>query len=253
MNIHQKKLIIFDLDGTLAVSKSIMDRVMADLLCELLQKKSVAVISGGAYTQFERQFLSNFSCSSRAFENLFLFPTSATRFYRYMSGEWQEIYAEILSPEEYRKIRAAFDQAFKDINYIEPNRFYGEVIENRGTQVTFSALGQEAPVEEKQKWHDQEDVREDLKKALEKHLPDFEVRLGGLTSIDVTRKGIDKAYGIRQIEKHLGFSIKDMLFVGDALFEGGNDYAVKQTGVECLEVSGPEETKQLVASLLKDS
>ena len=81
-------------------------------------------------------------------------------------------------------------------------------------------------------------------------IPEFDIRAGGATSIDVTHKGIDKKYAIEQIEKYLGFSKQDMLFIGDAIFPGGNDYAVVSTGVQCIETSGPEHTQQIIEKLL---
>jgi phosphomannomutase len=53
-----KKLIVFDLDGTLAKSKSSLDAEMSTLLSALLGVVKVAVISGGNWTQFQKQLLS---------------------------------------------------------------------------------------------------------------------------------------------------------------------------------------------------
>ncbi|VVB73909.1 Eukaryotic phosphomannomutase [uncultured archaeon] len=244
-----KELIIFDLDGTLAESKMPMDREMSDLLRKLLRRKKVAVISGGAYAQFEKQFLESLDCPPDLLKNLYLFPTCATSFYRHEDG-WKNVYEERLSPEERDRILAAFDEALKETGFVPLDRPFGEVIENRGTQITFSALGQNAPIELKRGWDPDFSRRKRIKSALEKRVPEFEIRMGGSTSIDVTRKGIDKAYAISKIEEQTGISRAGMLFIGDALFEGGNDYPVKATGVECIQVSGPAKTKEVIRSLL---
>lgn len=55
-DLSLKNLIIFDLDGTIALSKSALDSEMVSSLAELLAKKSVAVISGGGFPEFEKQF-----------------------------------------------------------------------------------------------------------------------------------------------------------------------------------------------------
>jgi hydroxymethylpyrimidine pyrophosphatase-like HAD family hydrolase len=89
-----------------------------------------------------------------------------------------------------------------------------------------------------------------IAKLVAKRLPNLEVRAAGFTSIDVTRKGIDKAYGIRQIQKQLHVPVKKMLFIGDAIFPGGNDYAVVRTGVDYIPVKGPEETKRIIKKLI---
>ena len=84
-----------------------------------------------------------------------------------------------------------------------------------------------------------------------KNLPDFSVTEGGLTTIQITRKGITKAYGIRRLVELTKIPIAQMLYVGDALEEGGNDAVVKDTGVPTHQVFGPEETAGLITSLLK--
>ncbi len=126
----------------------------------------------------------------------------------------------------------------------------GKIIEDRAGQITFSALGQKAPLEGKREWNKTSDQRQEIRAALDRFLPEFEIRLGGLTSIDITRKGIDKAYGIRQIMKHLCAKREDVLFIGDALYEGGNDFPVKKTRIETLQISGPTETKHFICFIM---
>ena len=95
---------------------------------------------------------------------------------------------------------------------------WGPTIEDRESQITYSALGQEAPLDAKKTWDPDFAKRQKIKAALDRDLPDFSVRLGGTTSIDVTLPGIDKAYGIQKLRDILGIATKDMLYVGDALF-----------------------------------
>lgn len=245
-----KKAIVFDLDGTLTASKADLDQEMASLLCRLLEKKKVLVMGGGNLAQFRGQFLNNLTCPKEKFDSLFIAPTSGASMYKNKNGKWQEVYRYTLSLSEKRKIMSAFKDAFLDIQYRNPKKIYGKVIENRESQITFSALGQKAPLAAKEKWHKESDIRPALKNALEKYLPGFGVRLGGLTSIDVTKKGIDKAYGVRQIAKILKIPIKRMAYVGDALYEGGNDAVVKKTGIPTLQVDGLEDAKFFIRALL---
>ncbi len=248
----EKELVVFDLDGTLTESKSDLEAWMSRLLCKLLQKKKVAVIGGGSYKQFQKQFLAKLKCPPLLKKHLFLFPTTSTSFYRYKNGGWRNVYTENLKPRQKRKIFRAFEYAFTKIGYKHPQKVYGKIIEDRGTQITFSALGQKAPVKLKERWNKENDVRQKIMREMRKNLPEFEVRSGGLTSVDVTKKGIDKAYGVRQIRNHLHIPVKKMLFVGDALYPGGNDAAARKTGIECLQVSGPKEAAKFVYFLLKN-
>src|SRR5208283_5241475 len=135
--------------------------------------------------------------------------------------------------------------ALNDVDFVEPEKLYGEQIEDRGTQVTFSAFGQDAPIALKKVWDSDMTKRIAIKSRLERYLSDFTVVIGGMTSIDVMRKGIDKAYGIKKISEKLGVGKEEMFFLGDKLEDGGNDYPVKATGVMCIQVESVEETKRI--------
>lgn len=245
-----KKLIVFDLDNTLTQSKMAIGKDMAKLICALLSKKTVAVISGGSFLLLQKKFLSYLKCPKKLFNNLVLLPTSGSSFYKYKKGKWCLVYQHVLSQKDKKQIKAAFSKALIDINYKMPKKTYGSIIEDRKTQITFSALGQKAPLMKKREWNKRQDRRQEIKKALERYLPQFEIRIGGLTSIDITKKGIDKAYAVEQITKILKTSKNEIVFVGDAFFKGGGDYPVKRTGVETLETSGPEETKTFIRFLV---
>ena len=82
-----------------------------------------------------------------------------------------------------------------------------------------------------------------MKAILDKLIPEFSVRLGGATSVDVTKPGIDKAYGIRKLRDTLGIAIQEMIYIGDALFPGGNDYPAEEAGAVSIPVRDPHETK----------
>jgi phosphomannomutase len=255
--LRQKELIVFDIDGTLTPSKAPADKEMIELLLELLNKKSVAIIGGGKYELFKEQLVVQLP-NDKSLERLYLFPTNSTAFYRFINNEWKQIYYHELSEEEREKIKLAFEETFSELNYLHPKETYGPVIEDRGTQVTFSALGQEIVamlgedgVKQKEEWNKKyDDLRQKMRAMLQEKLPEFEVRAGGLTSIDITRKGIDKAYGVNQISEHLDVKIEDMLFVGDAIFPGGNDYAALETGIDYVKVENPNDTKALIKRII---
>jgi len=242
-----KILIVFDLDGTLAESKSSIDAEMAALLNSLLGIVKVSVISGGNWAQFEKQVLAHLSHDERL-KNLSLLPTCGTKFYRYESG-WKLLYSEDFTEQEKTKIISSLKQATGSPD-LKPIQTWGDIIEDRGSQITFSGLGQKAPLEEKEKWDPDFSKRKSIKVVLDKLIPEFSMRLGGATSIDVTKHGIDKAYGIRKLRDVLDVAIKEMIFVGDALFPGGNDYPAKEAGALSIEVKDPHETKRVIEAII---
>ncbi len=242
-----KKLIVFDLDGTLAESKSSLDAEMSALLQNLISVVKVAVISGGDWLQFEKQLLSNLPHDKRLV-NLSLLPTCGTKFFQY-AGDWKKIYSEDFTAGEKTKIIASLKTALGATDF-KIDKVWGEIIEDRGSQITFSALGQQAPIENKKEWDPDFAKRKNLKALLDNLIPEFSVRLGGTTSVDITKPGIDKAYGIRKLRDILGIAISEMIFVGDALFPGGTDYPAKEAGVVSIQVRDPNESKRVIETIL---
>jgi phosphomannomutase len=242
-----KRLIVFDLDGTLAESKSSLDAEMAGLLHDLLAIVKVAVISGGDWPQFEKQLLSNLPQDQRL-ANLSLLPTCGTKFFQY-AGDWKKLYSEDFTADEKHQIVSSLKNSLETAGY-KVEKVWGEAIEDRGSQITFSALGQQAPLGEKIKWDPDFTKRKKIKAILDTLIPEFSVRMGGATSIDVTKPGIDKAYGIRKLRDLLAISLKEMIFIGDALFVGGNDYPVEEAGVLSIPVRGPQETKPVTQAII---
>ncbi len=242
-----KKLIVYDLDGTLAESKSPLDAEMSTRLHDLLGVVKVAIISGGDWPQFEKQVLSHLPHDERL-ANLIILPTCGTKFFQY-NGSWKKLYSEDFTAGEKAKIVNALEEAVGQAGF-KAAKFWGEVIEVRGSQITISAIGQQAPVEEKDKWDPDYTKRKKIKAILDTLIPEFSVRMGGATSIDVTKPGIDKGYGIRKLRDVLNISLQDMIFVGDALFPGGNDYPAKEAGVVSIAVRGPQETKPVTEAII---
>lgn len=254
-----KKLIAFDLDRTLTASKAVADDRIVGLLSDLLDKFQVCVISGGDFHKFEKQLLSNLKIDAGKLERLHLMPTCGTRYYVYepANQNWRRVYAEDFTPAQKQTITAALNKGFDDLGYRE-NKVYGACVEDRGGQITFSALGQdiveslgEEGVRLKEAWDPDNKKKLELRDYVAGLIPEFEVRVGGATSIDVTKPGIDKAYGMEKLIKLLGINKKDILFVGDRLQPGGNDYPVKTMGVDSLEVADWHETATIIESLLK--
>jgi len=239
----------FDLDDTLAVSKSAISLRMAGLLADLLSRLEVCVISGGRFEQFESQVLQHLDVAPEALTRLHLMPTCGTRYYRWAQDEWRLVYAEDLDEETKRRIIEVLVAGAKELGLWEAQP-WGGIIEDRGSQITFSALGQLAPAEAKYAWDPSGQKKSSLRDYAAEMLPDLEVRAGGSTSVDITRKGIDKAYGIARLLEYTGLALDDLLFVGDRLDERGNDYPVKAMGVRCVAVERWQDTAYCIEGFL---
>lgn len=251
MSSQSKKAIVFDLDGTLTESKQSLDFEMAELLLKLVDKGFfIAVMSGGSLDQFKHQFLESLAFSPEQYERLILVPTSGASMYRYQNKDWSEVYRRDLSAGDQQIIIATLKTIIETLGFL-PSKSYGEIIENRGTQITYSALGQQAPIAEKKIWDPDQKKRRQIVELFLKQLPLFEPRIGGMTSVDITQKGVDKAYGVKKLSEILSIPVKEMIYVGDALFPGGNDEPVRASGIDCVSVADFSETKNYIRSLIE--
>ena len=240
-------LVAFDLDGTLALSKQPLDDTMGEALANLLDVAHVAVISGGDWPQFEKQVASRIP--ERADRSkLWLMPTTGTKLYTFKDGEWIRIYAELFSDDEKKKILEAFDLSLEKTGF-KPEKTWGERIEDRGSQITFSALGQQAPIEAKEHWDPDFAKRKVIQKDLQERLPNLSINMGGATSIDITQKGVDKAYGLKRLRDESKIPLEQIMFIGDAIFPGGNDYPAYELGLKTVRVKNVDGTLAAIAGI----
>jgi hydroxymethylpyrimidine pyrophosphatase-like HAD family hydrolase len=267
----RKKIIAFDQDDTLNITKLPVDDEMADLLADLLKKYDVCIISGTNWGVMGKNDVK--MIAPRADENqlkrLHIMPTTGTQYWHYVGADydekqltdgqklddgWKREYADFLNDEQVAKITASLETAAKKLGFWEVDKLKDgdEIIENRGSQITFSALGQWAKPDDKYKWDPDQTKRKAIVAEITPELADLGVKIaiGGTTSVDITLPGIDKAYGMRQLEKMTGFRDEDILFIGDKLQPGGNDYPARAMGLDWIEVKSVNDTKWVIRGIL---
>lgn len=248
------KLVAFDLDGTLAVSKQAIASPVTELLVQLLEQSKVAIISGGKFEQLELQVAEKLP-EAAALDNLYIMPTSGAALYEHQNGIWIQVYEKTIDSSEVEHIGKALEEAVAETKVLQDSpTLYGPQIEYRGNAaVAFSALGQLAPPDVKLAWDPTHEKRQALREAVALRLPSYDVKVGGATTVDITQSGVNKAFGMRELSKHLDIPIKDMLYIGDALFPGGNDEVVKETNIKTISVTDPIETARVIDSLLHEA
>jgi hypothetical protein len=224
---------------------------MAEEIADLLSVCDVCVISGGKFEQFKTQLIDRLEVTPEALLKLHIMPTSGTSYFRFdpIRIEWVMQYSEDLSFSQRTEIAEVLQAGARELGFWESSPD-GDVIEDRGSQVTFSALGQNASPESKQVWDPSGVKKQALRDYAAKRLPDLEVHVGGTTSVDVTAAGVDKSYGMHKLMDALELEREDILFFGDKLDEGGNDYPVKAMGIDTIAVRNWEETSVAIQAIV---
>ena len=243
------KAYLFDLDDTLAESFKPPERGMIDRLIALLDKAPVAILTAAGFPRVETEFL-DFLILSPRIDRFFVFPSSASECYIHRDGAWRIEYSLSFTDDERSAVKKAIADSIAEVGPLDTYNYTSAIID-RDSQVAFAALGLQATVEDKNAWDPNQQKRRRLKAAIESRIPQFEVLIGGKTTIDITKKGVDKAYGVRWLAHKIGCDPSEMLFVGDALYEGGNDAVVIQTGIQTTPVANPGDTASVIDTLLE--
>ncbi len=249
--LPDKKIIAFDVDGTLTASKCPITDDMAFLLKELIKRKVVIAVSGAKFEQFKTQFLPPFEQDSSFtpfIHNLKLVTTCGTQRYDYneIKKEWELTDKEPLSEEVKEKVKKLLQGIINSGKYEIPPNPAGEIVEDRDTQVTFSALGQQAKIKDKSAWDPDQRKRKTIVSVLAPELPEVSMLINAHSSIDIVPKGFNKAVGLMRYLNKIGLDKSDMVYIGDALFPGGNDYSIVEAGIQNIAIKGPEETELLI-------
>lgn len=250
-----KKVLSFDVDQTLNVAKTPIPIEIANLLTQCLDKFEVCAISGQKFDQFLIQIVERLvDATPEQLTHLHLFVAQGTQYYRFdaKKREWEQIYNYPLTQQQVEKITEVIERVAKELGFWEEDKLMpgDEIIENRLSQVTFSALGQKAQTEAKYAWDPTHEKREAIVKCCKEITPEFDFEIGGTTSINAFVPGMNKAFGMKHLLKELNVSKEEVLYFGDMTQPGGNDYPVVQMGIKTITVRDHEDTAFALRGIL---
>ena len=244
INFEEKKMIIADVDDTICDSCQIISSEMAEVVNKLISKGYIfAFISGTKCGDLHGMI------SCKLFEEHHLLGNTGTIYELVKAGKRKEIYANNLTNSEKKEILDAFQKLIMQFN-IKPITSTEDQLQDRDSQITLSALGRNAPFEIKRNYDPAEEKRKWWVEFLKGYLDEerYEIKIGGTTSIDVTRKGMDKELGIKKFAEHLRMPLSNILFIGDKIYPGGNDYPASKI-IDCISVKSPKETLEILKKL----
>ena len=271
-----KKVLAFDIDQTLNVAKTPITDDIAKLLIGCLDHFEICPISGQKFDQFLIQIVNRLldnGVTVAQLTHLHLFVAQGTQYYRYSptgkkfgplevavikpdtpytEQNWQQVYNYPLTDEQVKKISATIERAARELGYWEEDKLEkgDEIIENRLSQVTFSALGQKAGTKEKYAWDPDHKKREKIVARCKELAPEFDYEIGGTTSINAITPGMNKVFGMTHLLEELHVKKSDILYFGDMTQPGGNDYPVVEMGIDTITVKNHEDTAYALKGIL---
>ena len=250
-----KKVLAFDIDQTLNIAKTPIPDEIADLLTKCLDHFEICPISGQKFDQFLIQIVNRLEkATPEQLSHLHLFVAQGTQYYHYNveKRDWDQVYNYPLTDEQVAEITKAIETAARELGFWEEDKLMegDEIIENRLSQVTFSALGQKAGTDVKYAWDPDHKKRDAIVKRAKELAPDFEYEVGGTTSINAFVPGMNKVFGMTHLMEELKVEKEDILYFGDMTQPGGNDYPVVQMGIDTITVRSHEDTAYALRGIL---
>ncbi|MBU0470393.1 MAG: HAD-IIB family hydrolase [Nanoarchaeota archaeon] len=237
INFKNKCILIADVDDTICDSCQQISEEMAEQISIMIKDgQEWAFISGTKSVDLMKMISSKLKVKHH------ILATTGTNYTLLENNISSTIYNFSFDEEEKKEIITALERLTEHFN-IQSLTTKEDQIQDRDSQITLSAIGRNAPSELKAKYDPDGGKRrgwiEYLKTILE--ADKYDLKIGGTTSIDVTKKGLDKEWGIRTFLEHNGWQLDQVLFFGDKIYPGGNDFPAAKI-VDCIPVKNPRDT-----------
>ena len=245
-NIKHKKIIICDVDETICETCQVVSDEMANQINIMIKSGyEFAFISGTKVTDLQKML------SSKIKERHHILATTGTN-YTYMENNMGScVYNLKFKDEEKQEIIQALNNTIEHFNIVSMTT-HEDQLQDRDSQITLSAIGRNAPIELKKAYDPDGEIRQTWKKFLKDHLDQtkYDIKIGGTTSLDVTKKGLDKEWGIKEFCQNKRLKLNQVLFFGDKIYPGGNDFPATKI-VDCVSVKNPDETLKKLKEIAK--
>lgn len=237
LNFKEKKVIIADVDDTICDSCQVISPAMAEQISKMISQGYQFAFISGTKTEDLQEMI-----SSRLSQPHHLLATTGTNYSIIGNNSVKNIYNHSFTAEEKEEIMAAMRKLishFEITSLTTPE----DQLQDRDSQITLSAIGRHAPSDKKAAYDQDCSKRQRWMEFLKIHLDEnkYDIKIGGTTSIDITRKGLDKEWGIKAFAQYHGLPLSTILFFGDKIHPGGNDFAAARV-VDCISVKSPPET-----------
>jgi HAD superfamily hydrolase (TIGR01484 family) len=204
------KHLFFDMDETVAPARQPILPEMFDLLSNL--EEDIIIVSG--------QSADKIAWQSNNLPAYILGQNGNEAF----SVDGEELWNTPLNDNQRAEIMGHIQKLVTTFS-LELNEKWNP-IEDRGGQITFSPVGNTAPVEIKKAYDPDRLKRFNIMKTVPFVSDDLVVKIGGSTSLDYIHKDRHKGTNVQKLIDLKGWNKNECIYFGDGLYPGGNDEAV---------------------------
>ena len=233
-----KRLICFDLDGTLTQHRSQLEEKNRKLLDELSKKYKLIMVGAGN--------------PERIYKQMGNYPIDIIGNYGMAEAKIVEGKFTIIKEDKIEVDKEFFitqtEYLRKKYGYTE---YKGDGVEFHATgMVTFALLGTKADVADKITFDPDRKKRKVLYPEVLEIFNNYTVYIGGSSSFDFSAKKYNKYDAIMEYAQAHGYEKAEILYVGDDFGDGGGDSHVRIGGIDYVEISNYNDTAEKLAYLL---
>lgn len=237
----QKKLICFDLDGTLTQHKTPLSDANRAVLDKLGERYKLVMCGGGGCERIYNQMnhypidiMGNYSMQES----------------RVVDGQLQIIRQEHVSVDT-AYVLTTCDYLRRKYGYTD---YKGESVEfHPSGMMTFALIGTKAEAEDKLAFDPDKKKRQVMFLEVCQLFKDYAVFIGGTTSFDLAEKKFNKYAATMRYAGEHGFKKDEVLFVGDDFGDGGNDSHVRLYGMDYIQIDDYTKLPNRLAFLYEDN
>jgi HAD superfamily hydrolase (TIGR01484 family) len=238
-----KKHFFFDLDNTLTPSKALILPEHAPILKQLTDVADVIVVSGHGGADIRAHL-------TPALEGTY--HTLGQNGNLAETKDGRRLWNRSLSQPQKDAILAFIAKARARLNYTVQDE--NDIIDDRDSQIAFSLIGHHENPEKKKNFDPKHEIRLGLLRDMADDVEllrqaNVEVRSGGTTVLDFFELGKNKGYNVAAYIKAMDWDAAECLYLGDALFPGGNDETVIGV-IETKAVQGPADTFSFIKEVV---
>lgn len=257
-----KKIVLFDMDGTITPARKKIEWEMIDALTDLQRAGfEIGIVTGSDMEYVEQQMNLIFDLSTVDPFKIHYLPCNGTKYYRMDSSGFKAVYEnnmrEYIGNEKWSKIiKILINLQSSMINLYDMIPAVGRFINYRGSMINWCPIGRQAEEQDRTQWclwDRRQNIRETMYKIARQglnnsDLEDIIIKMGGETSFDIYPEGWDKTFAFNNFKDY-----DKIYFVGDRCFEHGNDReAFLKAGEFGYSTSGPNETIEIIKKIIKE-
>lgn len=264
-----KKIVLFDMDGTLTEARQKMEIEMEQQL-RILQEAGfeIGILTGSGMNYIKQQCPGLFNISLADTSKIHFLPCNGTKYILNKKTIYERNMRDYMGEKLWRRLMTIVSSLQHQLVLQNDFPLTGHFFDYRGSMLNWCPIGRNANLEDREEWNrinKNEKIRYDLLESLKNHIEkninhlgdlskpgvELDIKYGGDTSFDIFPLGWDKTYVLDKTDMFSEYD--NVYFIGDRCEKDGNDYEIySHKKVKGYKTLNPENTILIIKKIIKE-